>query len=226
MSGPERWLLLALSLLVARQRAISRGEPEPAFWRTLREPLLFRFAGERGAFRCPLGASSPELFFSSVLVAERADFVSPLSALAPHVRLVQGSSTEAKLSGELVARLGLSGGDNVYAVYSPLQVLFTAQTGFFLPHRESWHAYLRRCVAARAPGASFQARESADAAHLAFESPGLRFELQVGRRGFGLSARGSSRLMDDLRKFCASGAMPEGVRASLEDGGALRIGSA
>lgn len=224
MSGPERYLLLALSLLVARQRALLRGEEEPYFFRALREPVLFRFVHQRGAFRCPLPEKGRrELFAASLLVAEGVEFVSPLSALGPHVKLVQaqpGEAPEAKISEELTRRLSLEPDEAPYAVYSPLQVLFTAQSGFFLPHREAWHAYAARCVAARAPGGTFEAAERSGNMYLAYGSPALRFELEVGARGFDCRASGE---LADLRKFCASGAMPDGVQASLEGSGAMRV---
>jgi hypothetical protein len=137
--------------------------------------------------------------------------------------------------------MGLGTDDAPYAVYSPLQVFFTAATGFFLPHRESWHAYAGRCVAARISGArcapegeltrvtwpegSFEAGERSGNAVLAYASVTLRFELQVGDGSFDLAASGSdpAALIQDLRKFCVSGAMPEGIQASLERSGALRI---
>jgi hypothetical protein len=212
MSEPERYLLLALSLLIARQRARVRGEEEPYFFRA------------RGAFRCALEKMRRELFSSS--------------ALGPHVKLVQvqPGAVEAKLSEEFTRRLGLAAEDTPFAVYSPLQVFFTAGTGFFVPQREPWHAYAGRCVAARISGArcapqaeltrvtwpegSFEAGERSGAARLAYASPALRFELQLGQRGFEFRAAGA---LQDLRKFCVSGAMPEGVRASVEGSGELRI---
>lgn len=243
MTEPERYLLLALSLLVARQRSRARGEGEPNFFRALRQPVLFPFAHARGAFRCPLDRQRKELFLSSLLVAESVDFVSPLSALTPHVKFVQtqaGAPAEAKLSGELVDALGLSSDERLYALYSPLQVLFTAQTGFFLPHREPWHAYVGRCVAERIRDAScasggdhtrvswpegwFEAAERSGAV-FAFESTALGFLLQVGDGGFDLSAaaREPGGLLSDLRKFCLSAAMPEGIRAAMDGPQAVRI---
>jgi hypothetical protein len=138
------------------------------------------------------------------------------------VQTQSASAPEAKLSAELAARLGLSGDDVPYAVYSPLQVFFTVETGFFLPHREPWHAYVGRCVAARDAAASFQAEERPDALLLTYQSPGLRVELQLAEHGFDLSADGSAALLNDLRKFCASDAMPEGIHAAV-DGEAVRI---
>lgn len=244
MTEPERYLLLALSLLVGRQRAKVRGEHERYFFRALRQPIVFSFTYARGAFRCPLDHRSGELFSASVLVAESVSFVSPLSALGPHVRLVQtdaGAVPEAKLSSQFGDWLGLSADDRPYAVYSPLQVLFSVQSGFFLPHRESWHAYVGRCVAARMPGAryaaqgeqtrvswpegGFEAADRSGAAFFAYESPALRFALQVDDSGFDLSAsaREAAGVLAALRKFCLSGAMPEGVRAAEEGPSAVRI---
>jgi hypothetical protein len=244
MSEPERYLLFALSLLVTRQRALLRGEAVPYFFRALRVPVLFKFVHSRGAFRCVLEGPARELFSSSVLVVESLDFVSPLSALGPHVKLVQTSESapvEVKLSAQFGDWLGLSADDGPYAVYSPLQVLFSSQIGFFLPHREPWHAYVGRCVAARTPGAhyaaqgeqtrvswpegGFEAAERSGAAFLAYESPALRFSLQVDDSGFDLSAsaRAATSLLAALRKVCLSGAMPEGIRAAEEGPSAVRI---
>ena len=244
MTEPERYLVLALSLLVARQRALVRGAGEPYFFGALRQPILFAFSHARGAFRCPLEGRRSELFFSSVLVAEGLDFVSPLSALGPHVKFVQsgpGAPSEVKLSAEFADWLGLSSDDRVYAAYSPLQQLFSARTGFFLPHREPWHAYVGRSVSARVPRAScavasghtrvswpeasFEAAERSGAARFAYESPSLRFVLDVGDGGFDLSVAGAepAGLLSDLRKFCLSAAMPEGIRAAMEGPAVARI---
>jgi hypothetical protein len=101
MSEPERYLLLALSLLVGRQRAKVCAAPERYVFGALRQPIVFSFAYARGAFRCVLDQRS-ELFSASVLVAESVDFISPLSALEPHVRLMQidaGAAPEASRGG-------------------------------------------------------------------------------------------------------------------------------
>lgn len=242
MTEPERYLLLALSLLVARQRTRARGEPVPYFFRTLREPLLFQFTHVRDAFRCPVEGRMSELFFSSVLVAQSVDFVSPVSGLGPHVGVLQADSRpELKLSRDFADWLGLSSGDPVYAVYSPLHIFYTAQTGFFLPHRESWHAYAARCVAARIAGArcttasdrtrahwaegAFEAGERAGAALLSYEDPALRFALELGDSAFDLSAsaRRPGELLSALRKLCGALPLPEGIRAALDGPAGVRI---
>jgi hypothetical protein len=242
MTEPERYLLLALSLLVARQRNRARGEPVPYFFRTLRQPLLFQFTYVRDSFRCPVESRLSELFFSSVLVAQSVEFVSPVSGLGPHVGLMQvDSQPEVKLSRDFADWLGLSSGDPVYAVYSPLQVFYTAETGFFLPHRESWHAYAARCVAARIAGAryatagdrdrvhwpegAFEAGERSGAAFVSYEDRALRLSLQVGDAGFDLSASAHrpGELLSALRKFCHATPLPEGIRAAPDGPAGVRI---
>lgn len=226
MEGAERYLLLALSLLVTRQRRLARNEGEPDFFRALREPVLFRFSYERDAFRCSLDGRRVEQFLASVLVIESADFVSPVRDLRPHLRLIrdQHGMQEVKLSPLVVQSLTVAPDDGMYGVYSPLHVLYSAETGFFLPHRESWHSYLARCIGARCSG-TFAVQEEDGATLLRYDSPQLRVMLRLSGSGFELraSAAGSTGFLADLRKFCLSGHMPEGVTATLEAGDAVRI---
>ena len=244
MPEPERYLLLALSLLVARQRAKAQGEHERFFFTALRRPVLFPFVHERGGWRCALNGRDQEVFSASVLVAESVDFVSPVSALGPHTRVVQtrpGVIAEIKLSGQFESWLGLSPDDAVYAVYSPLHVLFTERTGFFLPRQESWHSYLARCIAVRMPQGRYiaggdatrviwnegeiEVAERATAAFFAYRSTTLHFELEVGEDGFQLAASAdqTSGLSGALKNFCAAQTMPIGIRASMEGASQIRI---
>lgn len=227
MQDSERYLLLALSLLVTRQRRLARGDGELDFIRSLRDPVLFQFRHERDAFRCSLDGRRAEQFYASVLVIESADFVSPVTDLRAHVRLVQvgnGVPAEIKISPELVQWLALAPEDSMYAVYSPLHALYSAEAGFFFPQREPWHAYLARCINSRG-GGTLAAREEGGACLLNYDSPTLNVALRLSATGFDLlaSSNGSAGLLDDLKKFCASERMPEGVTARLDTGGRVRI---
>ena len=242
MTQAERYLLLALSLLVTRQRARVRGETASYFFDAVRRPVVFDFTPVGGILRCALGGWSPDLFFSSVLVAEGAEFVAPLSSLGAHAKLMHGKDrSEAKLSRDLIDWLGITPADRVYAVYSPLHVFYTADTGFFLPHREPWHAYAGRCVAVRVAAACqsstdgatrvdwthgwFVAAERAGALAVSYEDATLRFALDMQSDGFELSASGRTggNLIAALRKFCAARPLPEGVSAAIDCSGDVRI---
>jgi len=240
----EHWLLLALSVLVARQRMLAAGEADLVAVAALRDPLRFEFAYLRGAHRCLVARERLALFQASLLVLERQDFVSPVSALRPQLRLLDRGAEgyEAKLLPPFVEALALADDDPVLASYSPLQLLFHADTGFFIPGREPWHAYAGRALARQMP----QARLERDAActrlrwadgtlelcdtplgfALTGRTPALEFELAVVAEGFALRLQASASvqgLAADLRRLCAAAERPVGVAVETDAAGALRI---
>jgi len=238
MSELERWLLLALSVLVTRQRTIAQGGPDFVAISALRAPLQFGFEHVRGAHRCVLARARVTYFQASLLVLERQDFVSPVSALGPHIRLVDRSDegVEAKLLPPLVKTLGLSDDDPVFAYYSPLQVLFDAETGFFDPRRESWHAYAGRALAGQLPGAGLEqgatatrlrwadgalelAGSAQDRLAVSGRTAALDFALEIEERGFALrlQALDAERgLAPALLRLRGADTLPVGVSVADE----------
>jgi len=232
MSEIEHWLLLALAALVARQRALAFGEPDPGALAAWLRPELFSFAHERGAHRCRIERARLTRFQGAVLSLERQDFVSPVSALRPHLKLLEAAdgAYEAKLLPPFVDALGLADDDPVRAVYSPLQLLFGAHCGFFDPRRESWHAYAGRALAAQLPQAQALAEPSrsrvtwpggtlelADAPaglQLAARTPALDFELAVEAEAFELRLRAADPtrgLIADLLRLRGAAELPVGI---------------
>jgi hypothetical protein len=244
MSELERWLLLALSLLVARQRALALGQADPIAIPSLLEPEPFVFEYRRGAHRCRFARERSARFQAAVLSLERQDFVSPVAALAPHLRRVElaDGAIEVKLLPGLVDALGLGEDDPVRACYTPLHALFDSASGFFDPQRESWHAYLGRALAARlaqgrceplATGTRLRwdagALELVDASaglRVAARVPGLEFELDLERSAFELRLRGAEPecgLIADLRRLCGAAELPVGIAVAADGGRGLVI---
>lgn len=244
MTEVENWLLLALSVLVARQRALAAGEADTMAVSALRQPELFPFAYREGAHRCALAKDRVTLFQASVLVLETQDFVAPVSALQPHLKLLEqaGGAYEVKLLPRFVAAIALADDDPVRAYYSPLQVLFESSVGFFDPRREPWHAYAGRALAARLPdarvdcgatrtGVSWPAGtlELADGpvgADVSGRTPGVEFKLAVEAQGFELwlqAADPTQGLMADLLRLRTLRSLPIGVAAAGDGASGLRI---
>jgi hypothetical protein len=239
----ERLLLLALALLVSRQQALAAGVPEPLTLAALRQPILFPFAFDRGAYRARIPQHLLEAFQGSLLVAEAADFVAPVSSLGPQLRLVRTDAEagfEAKLSAALAGRLCLGEAVAAQACYSPLQVLFSDSIGYYLPGRHTWHGYLGSALAQRVGGrvsqsaartevsweqGSFAAADAALGQRFEYHALDLRFELEVRTSSFELQARAESpgALFQALRDFCLASPLPAGVVAASQDQRSLRI---
>lgn len=239
----ERWLLLALTLLIARQRALNEGS-EGGVLDMLTVPREFFFHWRSGDFRCEFERGAPEMFRSGVVVVEERGFVAPVSAVAPHIRIsnaASGERVEAALSTQFIAESGLVDGDTAYALYSPLQVLYCGQTGFFLPHRERWHSFACRALATRYGGAArrgdsdsqvawaestLSLGEGREGPRLAsLYSEGLSYSVEMAPRGFNVHAQCSSTagLFRNLLAFCSQGPLPVGVRAWREGANAVRV---
>ncbi|MCG6952433.1 MAG: hypothetical protein LJE90_08675 [Betaproteobacteria bacterium] len=237
MSELERWLLLALSVLVARQRALVLGQPDPIAIPALFEPEQFPFEYQNGAHRCRFARERSARFQAAVLSLERQDFVAPISALAPQLRMreLADGAIEVKLLPGLVEALALGEGDPVRACYTPLQLLFDSASGFFDPQRESWHAFLGRALALRLPQGRCEALASgtrlhwdagtldlSDAAagpHLAARVPGLAFELDLERTAFRLQLRSGEPgrgLFVDLHRLCGAAELPSGIAVDAD----------
>jgi len=244
MTDVEHWLLLVLSVLVARQRALAAGEPDSVPVAALREPEMFPFAYARGAHRSRFSKDRLARFQTSVLVLEKQDFFSPVSALKPHLRLLEPAqgAVEVKLLPHFVERIALANDDPVRVYYSPLQILFDPSVGFFDPRRESWHAYAGRALAARLP----EARVACEATRTRVTWPAGRLELADGPAGaavfartsvvefdLGIEAQGfdvqvraadpTRGLMADLLRLRSVRSLPIGVAATGDGANGLRL---
>ncbi len=240
----EKLCLLALALLVSRQRALANGEPQPLWVSALRKPQVFDFFLVHGECRCVLDKRLQRALRASVLVIEEREFISPLMGLAAHLEILPADHSDdcvARLTPRFVELIGLEEGDEIYSFYSPLQVLFKPEHGFFLPHREPWHAYIGKVVAStiadssRAisnsrtvvswPGGSMELCDRGESYSLQIACPGEDIAVKVNDGGFEFRARGAfkGRIFPDLMKFCRSGAMPVGITAADEGGSSFRI---
>ena len=242
MNGIEKLLLLFLGLAVSRQRSLAEGRPGPDFLRALLEPPEFHFFPEPDGYRCVLTRDSIAMFRAALFIAEERDFVAPVSGIDAHLRYAEPSANESevRLHPTLAATLGLQKEDCVYAVYSPLQILFRPAVGFFIPGREVWHAYAGRGLAANLPEASAQTQpgwtqvrwsghavrlgQDGERLVLSLSHPGGAAELRLHERGFEWRSEadpdaGLQRVLCDL---AASGSLPQAVTASRE-GSVVRL---
>ena len=240
----EKLCLLALALLVSRQRALAGGEPQPLWVSALRKPQVFDFFLVHGEYRCVLEKRLQRALHASLLVAEKRDFVSPLMGLTAHLEILPADHSDdcvARLSERFVRLIGLGEGDEVYSFYSPLQVLFKPEHGFFLPRREPWHAYVGKAAASSIaessrtvsdsrtvvswPGGSMEIGDRGDVCSLQIACPGTDVALEMKDGGFEFRARGphDGKIFPDLVRFCRSGVMPAGITAAEEDGSSFRI---
>lgn len=240
----ERLCLFALSLLVSRQGALANGEAQPWWYHVLRRPQVFDFFLVHGEYRCALERRLQGVLRSSVLVIEERQFVSPVSGLAAHVEILPADHPEdcvARLTPRFVELIGMREGDQAYCFYSPLQVLYAPERGFFLPRREPWHAYVGKSAASVIadssltssnsrtvvswPLGSMEIGEHGPSFSLRLQSPGTDIALEVHERGFEFVAQGprEGRIFSDLVKFCGSATMPAGITAAEEGGASFRI---
>lgn len=232
MSEIDHWLLLALSVLVARQRALAFGETVPGALAAVLAPEQFAFAHTRGAHRCRIERARLARFQASVLILEKQDFVSAVSALRPHLKLIEAAdgAYEAKLLPPFVEALGLADADPVRACYSPLQLLFDLESGFFDPQREPWHAYAGRALAARLPqahcerqatcsrlrwpGGSLELGDAPAGLRVSAQTPALAFDLAIEADAFELRLRADDPargMMADLLRLRSAAELPVGI---------------
>jgi len=244
MSELERWLLLALSVLVARQRALALGQADPIAIPALLEPEQFVFEYRQAAHRCRFARERGARFQAAVLSLERQDFVAPVSVLSPHLRMVElaDGAVEVKLLPEFVETLGLGDEDPVRACYTPLQVLFDSASGFFDPQREPWHAYLGRALASqlaqgrcepfangtrlRWDGGTLELADASAGLRFAARVTELEFELELMRTAFELRLRGGEPergLIADLRRLCGAAELPLGIDVAADGARGLVI---
>ncbi len=236
MTELEKLLLLALSVLVARQRALAFGEADPGSVAAWLEPERFEFAYAKGAHRCRIGPGQLPRFQAATLSLDRQGFVSPIPSIRHHLKLLEAGegAYEAKLLPDFVQALGLADHDPVRAWYSPWQILFSAASGFFDPDRERWHAYAGRVLAERLPQA--QATLGTDATRVAWpggtlelarvdhgvrlsgRTPALEFGLDVRSDSFELHLRSDEPrgLMADLMRLRSRAEHPVGIDLSFD----------
>jgi hypothetical protein len=240
----EHWLLLTLSVLIARQRALVAGEPDSVPVAALRQPETFPFAYARGAHRSRFAQDRLARFQTSVLVLEKQDFVSPVSALKQHLRLLEPApgTVEVKLLPHFVEGIALADDDPVRVYYSPLQVLFDPSVGFFDPRRAPWHAYAGRALAVRLPNArvaceATQTRvtwpagtlELADGpagAVVSARTTVVEFDVGIEAQGFEVQVRAADPaggLMADLLRLRTGRSLPIGVAATGDGANGLRL---